>query len=446
MALFRRGRLLFLIARQLGQKYTKALVFGFLSGLAISVGFWRFVPIIRQQWFAPVVRTGLVGEFTPATIPISVQSQVSAGLTTIGTDGTVLPGLATSWTATDSGKTFLFTLKRDAVWHNKKSITASDINYNILNVVFSPIDDRTLRANLRAPYGAFPTVVAKPLFLSGLVGWGPYQVSTIKLNGDKVTYLKVVPVTDVALPAREYRFYKTEAAAITAFKLGEIDEIEELSAPANLGSWRSTTITEKTNYHRIVSLYFNVASPQLSDKSVRQGLAYATPVRQDVERAVSPISKTSWAYTDKVKNYALDIPTAKKLLSEFTDSSTSAQLTISTFVPYLPDAQSIANSWTAVGVPTNVKVVSSVPADYQVLLTAQDVPPDPDQYPFWHSTQTETNITHYVNVKIDKLLEDGRQELEPTKRKAIYADFQRRLVEDAPAVFLYYAKSFTVKR
>ena len=66
--------------------------------------------------------------------------------------------------------------------------------------------------------------------------------------------------------------------------------------------------------------------------------------------------------------------------------------------------------------------------------------------PFWHSTQTATNITGYANVKIDKLLEDGRQELDPAKRKSIYADFQRYLTEDVPAIFMYYPNSFTVTR
>ena len=137
---------------------------------------------------------------------------------------------------------------------------------------------------------------------------------------------------------------------------------------------------------------------------------------------------------------------AKKLFGAAKEASKSAKLTISTFAPYLSDAQSIASSWTTLGLPTDVRVVNTVPDTYQVLLSAQDLPPDPDQYPLWHSTQTQTNITNYVNVKIDKLLEDGRQEMDITKRKTIYADFQRYLTEDVPAAFLYYAKSYTVKR
>ena len=112
----------------------------------------------------------------------------------------------------------------------------------------------------------------------------------------------------------------------------------------------------------------------------------------------------------------------------------------------LCEAQSIADSWTAVGLPTNVKVISTVSPDYQVLLSAQDVPPDPDQYPLWHSTQTQTNITAYANVKIDKLLEDGRRELDTDTRKKIYADFQRRIADELPAIFLHYITSYTIHR
>lgn len=137
---------------------------------------------------------------------------------------------------------------------------------------------------------------------------------------------------------------------------------------------------------------------------------------------------------------------AKRLFGITREGSSSAHLTISTFAPYLSDAQTIAWSWTTLGIPTDVRVENSVPDNYQVLLSAQDVPPDPDQYPLWHSTQGATNITKYANVKIDKLLEDGRQELDINKRKAIYADFQRYLTEDVPAAFLYYAKSYTITR
>ena len=48
--------------------------------------------------------------------------------------------------------------------------------------------------------------------------------------------------------------------------------------------------------------------------------------------------------------------------------------------------------------------------------------------------------------KIDKLLESGRKESDQEKREKIYFDFQRYLVEDAPAVFLFHPTTYTISR
>jgi peptide/nickel transport system substrate-binding protein len=81
-----------------------------------------------------------------------------------------------------------------------------------------------------------------------------------------------------------------------------------------------------------------------------------------------------------------------------------------------------------------------------MLLTVWSPPPDPDQYYFWHSTQEVGNITHYKNVRIDKLLEDGRKTLNINERKKIYKDFQRIIMDDHPALFIYYPYSYTIEK
>jgi len=80
------------------------------------------------------------------------------------------------------------------------------------------------------------------------------------------------------------------------------------------------------------------------------------------------------------------------------------------------------------------------------MLRSLTVPADPDQYVYWQSTQENTNISNYSSPKIDKLLEDGRKTLDTDARKKIYADFQFYLVDDAPAIFLYYPKVVTIRR
>ncbi len=444
MILFRKSRLVYLVAREISKKYTLPLIIGFLLGFVGMILIHKFFPSLSSYVNTKTLRIGLIGDVTPITLPQSIQELLSDGLTSLSPDGTPQPALALSWEATDSGKTYNFIIRQDAVWHNGKPVLPKDINYNIRDVSFEVISPRILRATLKEPFAPFLSLVAKPILAKGLRGFGPYRVENIRLKGDSIQYLSLNPVTDTTKPAREYRFFRTEVAAITAFELGDIDVIEELSTNESIANWTSAHVSDHPRYDRVVALYFNTKEPLLSEKSIRQALGYAVP-DLGFERAYSPMSKNSWAYTDTVKKYVYDESLAKKLFTNARIASRSATLTITTFAPFVEVAQKIALSWTALGVPTSVQIVNTI-GPFQVLLAALSLPPDPDQYPLWHSTQQATNLTGYANVKIDKLLEDGRKELDQEKRKNIYADFAKRLVEDAPAIFLYYPTTYTVTR
>ncbi len=99
----------------------------------------------------------------------------------------------------------------------------------------------------------------------------------------------------------------------------------------------------------------------------------------------------------------------------------------------------------ALGINTKIKVINNPYADFQALLATQEIPSDPDQYLFWHSTQTG-NISRYKSPKIDKLLEDGRKTLDKTERKDIYFDFQKSIVEETPAIFLFHPTVYTISK
>src|SRR5581483_10094915 len=100
----------------------------------------------------------------------------------------------------------------------------------------------------------------------------------------------------------------------------------------------------------------------------------------------------------------------------------------------------VVPAWNAQGINSSLKVESGIPQNFQALLISQDIPADPDQYSLWHSTQLETNISHESSPRVDKDLEDGRKESDIDKRKASYADFQKVLLDDSPAAFLYFPK------
>ena len=118
-----------------------------------------------------------------------------------------------------------------------------------------------------------------------------------------------------------------------------------------------------------------------------------------------------------------------------------------TYYDYLSTASLIDEGFVNVKLPTNLKLNDyEIPNNYDFLLAFWEIPSDPDQYFFWHSTQKSSNITNYKNVKIDKLLEDGRSSIFPADRKKYYIDFQKTIVDDLPAIFLYYPYVYTIER
>lgn len=199
-------------------------------------------------------RIGIIGEYTPSSLPLSVQSLISHGLTKVLTDGKAVPLLAASWEATNSAKTFIFTLNKDVQWSNGKAVVASDINYNIKGVTFVPSDDYTLIAHLQYPYSPFPTLVSKPIILKGLRGFGDYTVQAISLQGDSIRGMKLEPKSAKGL-RKAITFYRTEAQAILAFKLGEVTTLEALSTPSALKDWGKVQVNDHVRYDRIVTLF-----------------------------------------------------------------------------------------------------------------------------------------------------------------------------------------------
>ena len=81
MSVKRSIRIGFLIARELGRKYTRFLFLGFIIGFTASIVFYRAYPLFASSFISKTERIGIIGEYTPSSLPLSVQSLISHGLT-----------------------------------------------------------------------------------------------------------------------------------------------------------------------------------------------------------------------------------------------------------------------------------------------------------------------------------------------------------------------------
>ena len=422
----------------------KALI---LLSITVGIAFFfflnYFLPILMKS---ETIRIGLTGRYTLSNLPVSVLDLIGDGLTKLDLNGNVEPNLAASWETPDKGKTWTFILKDNLYWQDEKKVVSGGILYQFSDVTIERPDARTITFKLQNPYSAFPSVVSRPTFKSGLLGTGEYRVTNISLNGSVVEELSMKNKDGSSFV---YKFFPTEEKTKLALELGQVDRIMDVLNPSPLDSWSKLKISEKSNTGQYVGVFFNTQDKLLAEKNLRQALSYAIDKSTfGSKRVIGPISVDSWAYNPQVKPYDYDAAKAKTMIDDYKKSASMTEISINlTTTPILLDsAERIAKAWEAVGIKVNLQVISQVPSDYQAFLAIFDIPDDPDQYSMWHSTQTATNITHYQNPRIDKLLEDGRSEINIDARKKIYFDFQRFLVEDSPAAFLYYPTIFSITR
>lgn len=414
-----------------------------------------FSPYIIKAMTSETKVIGLTGTYELNELPDTVLSKISNGLVVINNKGQIVPSLAESWESLEKGQEFRFHIKKDLPWNDGKPFTAKDIRYDFKDVETRVIGDYLIIFKLKRPLPIFPIFLTRPVIKNPLIGVaGLYKVEKAKVKFGQVNEIELTP-NKPELPILIYRFFDSDTKLYNAYKLGEIDEmvINKKSIADDFSKWKNTEITQTIDYSQVMTLFFNLNNPFLKeDKDIRKAIAQAIPPDKFTELgdlANSPIPPVSWAYDPNVKRIQYDPERAEKLLKKSDSESTdSATLVISTFYDNLAVAEGIKDDLDKVGLKTRVEVLQAYPDqnNYDILLAPLELPADPDQYFYWHSTQVSNNITNYKNVKIDKLLEDGRDTLDPVKRKTIYGVFQKTIADDVPAYFLYYPYLYSINR
>lgn len=447
--IFVRRRLFFWLLKAYLKKWGKRIFFFFFLGLAVFFVILKSTHIILPK--IPVGQKesiGMVGAYTFDTLPSSIISKVSRGLTRVKKDGTALPDIARSWKIKDSGKTYIFYLKKNVYFSDSTNVTSEIINYSFAQVSTERPDKYTIVFKLKDSYSPFLVTASRPIFKKGYIGSGEYRIRDIHLNGEFVESLTLLSVKN-PLVVEFYHFYPTQEALKLAFLLGEITKavgLLDLSFKnTSFETFPNINVKETINYSRLVTLFFNTNNSVVSDPKVRNALTYALPdTFSSGKRNYVPFPPTSWAYPEGLYERTQDIDRAREVLLG-ASASAKTIFTIKTLPKYQKTAEEVIKAWNKIDVETKIELVDTVPSDFQIFLGDFRVPKDPDQYTLWHKDQ-DNNITRYSNQRIDKLLEDGRKISDIEKRKQIYLDFQKYLLADSPAAFLYFPYEYEITR
>lgn len=432
--------------------YFKKMRRTIISSLVLGILIFFAIIGLINYYFRPLIfktteNIGYTGTYTIQTIPKEILNQISYGLTKVEPNGQVLPSASSSWTITGD-KMYVFKIRPGTKFHNGEELTSKNVNYNFEDVEIKAIDKYTIQFVLKNPYSPFLTTVARPIFGKNLSGIGKYKMENIDVNGGFVRSITLIDTTSKNKKRKIY-FYPTQRALKVAFLLGEVSKIYGLSSTGidntDLSKWSKVKSQGYINYSSLISIFYNSNDSVLNNKKVRQSLNYALPATVDMgERAFGPIPPDSVYFSQSPTYKISDIELSKTLLSSLKEPVNST-LTISTTDEYQKVAQEVQKAWEKIGIKTKIKIVQDIPSDFQIFIYKIKIPEDPDQYVLWHSDQPN-NITHYKNLRIDKLLEDGRSITDVEKRKKLYADFQKYLTDDVPASFYYFPREYNLTK
>lgn len=435
------------------QKHSKMIFLSFFVSLLVILSLLSFSTQLDALFLTRNRVVGLVGSYEPSQLPEDVLNNISYGLVYSDTQGTIKPAVAERWTSSSNGKSFTVYLRKNLAWDDNKTLTARDLEFNFQDVNVTVVNDHELEFTLKRPLGIFLTYLTKPLVrypLHGVVG--NYRVKKLRLGQEnKVQEIELTP-NKKDLPPLTYKFFANEASLIGAYKLGSVTEMQiyNKAVAEDFKNWKNSNVKREVDYSTVLTLFFNETKGELSDKDYRKSISLAIPrpqLEQYGELAEGPISPTSWAYNTELKKSVHDPVEARKQLKPESASS-AAKLTLRTFFDYQDQANLLNDSLKEAGLQSDIVFGSFADSsDFDLLLALWKIPTDPDQYFFWHSSQIgKGNITGMKNVRIDKLLEDGRKSIEPSDRKKEYLDFQKIMADELPAAFLYYPYRYTITR
>lgn len=416
------------------QKY--AVQIGISLVITIVVAFLGSYILAKIPHPKTIYRIGIVGQFGSGQLPPYIINFLHAGLITLDSKHEPKPGLSERWEISEDGKTYTFYLKPGLKWNDGQDVKATDIKISIPNIEIETIDPNIIRFRIPSKFSPFLSLLNIPLLNSNGRIIGDYD---IRLKQKSSGVISQITVTD---PNKVLNFsvYQTPKQAITAFKLGQIDLALGLPSEYEADAANYGKVQKQVDLNQIISLIFNQQDPNLKDKNVRQGIAYALKNKtMGQTEAITTISPLSWAFNPLVKSYPYNPQRTKDLIAA------PITLELATTPELLTVAEDIRTQLSSDQITINTKVITSAPEQFQLFLAPYNIPSDPDQYRDWHSTQS-TNIGRGSDEKIDKLLEDGRVTLDPKERKRIYFDFQKTFSEELPALVLYHPSTFDLAR
>ena len=302
---------------------------------------------------------------------------------------------------------------------------------------------------------------------------GPYRLKSWVPN-QFISFTRNERFYDSRLPRIPHIIFKVvpdQTQLSIQLKTGEVHIVDGLfpSEAAPIAEESNRIAVEHFPYGQLVQLSYNLNNPLFADKRLRKALTLAIDRQALVDHLLSgfgqictsPIHPMLWAFDAKLKPTPFSPQEAKVLLQQagWQDSNGDGvldknkkdfafDLLTNIGSQTREDAQiMIQEMLRKVGVKVvpqrlewSVYVEKLSARQYDAVLSGLMSATKVDPLPAWHSTMVGPdgfNLSCYRNPAVDDLIDKARVIADPQVAMPLWADFQERIIDDAPATFLW---------
>ena len=415
-----------------------------------------------------------------ASIDGMLTHNVYESLTIVNEGGEVLPALAESWTVSDDGLTYTFSLAKGVKYHDGTDFDSADVLFsfnramaedsvNPTKGIYKPIesvsapDGHTVVIKLKKKDAFFlfnmakgdASIVAEESHATNNttpVGTGPFRFDGWT-RGDRLTLVKNPDwrgAAGVALERVEFRFIADAAAASAAMMAEEIDAFPGFPAPEMLEQFQADPRfrVEVGSTEGEVILAFNNSKPPFDNIDVRRAISHAIDRDEIIDGAMYgkavPIGSFypphGAAYVDLTGVYQHDSAKAKSMLEKAGVGGTTLTLRAPPFPYAMRSAEIVQAQLAEAGVEVKVENVewgfwiSEVykKKNYDMTIIAHTSPNDMGNF-----ARGPKYFYGYDDAKYNELWASIVGEADPAKRMALLQEGQRYLTDQAVHGFLF---------
>ncbi len=394
--------------------------------------------------------------------------------------GTPVPDLAEEWSTNADGTRWSFLLRPNVRFHDGKILDAQDVVYSIRHILdpatASPQADvfkgliqpkdvvaqgpTTVVFNLATPNAEFPSLLtayqcyiiadgsAQTVGKQGN-GTGPFRLEEFVPAGrGRITAFADHFAGPPALAAIDFYSIQDTAARVNALLAGQVDLLSQTNldfATARVVEASPTATVARVKNAQWYTIPMLFTSAEFADPTMRRAMKLAYDPRDIVATALQGTGTPGWdnpvppglvAHVDVERPY--DPELAKRLLKKAGRTGFSTSIYTSAYDPvFTPLAIAYRDSVKAAGIDLQITNASS--DSYYTQIWMQK----PLMVSYWFTGRpvdqllnqifrsgSSYNESAWSNPQFDGLLDSARAEMNDARRRSLYGDAQRLIVQD----------------